>query len=346
MSNKKVESFCQNWCITLYHEDSTNTTIPLIEELPEFLDYFEYGVEKCPDTGRMHLQCNAKLKARSRVATVVNKFKKLGYKCGGKGVDPMKGSWEQATTYVKKGADYIGTWETDKIKHPSYGKGLVYHTFGNRPVDRSGERNDLKRIMKGAEKGMTEEEMVKSDFISNYQQLKVAQSFIGKYSPKRGLTKAPIVEVFYGVAGSGKSHDAITENPDAFVTNLNGDKWLENYGGQTCIIFEEFRGSYMPLTQLIRVTDKYELTAKVNYTTVRLMATKFVFTSAHHPKEWYPNCDGEKYDQLDGRISRIKYYGKPHPLSQRHKLRSKDHVCDEDESLNIPSKVEKWADFK
>lgn len=334
MEKKKFEAHCQNWCVTLFHPEADEKYIPLINELPDFLDFIEYGVEKCPTTQKLHLQCNIRCSVRSRAGTIVNKFKKLNnYKCGGDGVSPMKGTWEQASAYVKKGAGYIGLWEDDKATHPSYGKDLVYHKFGTLPKNKSGERNDLKRILKGAEQGMSVYEMIKSDFITSYQQLQIAKEFVNKYAPKAKFIERPNVEVHWGIANSGKSYAVRKENPNAFVCNLNGDKWLEGYNGESCIIFDDFRGSYLPFNTLLRIIDSYGLAAKVNFGSEQLKANKFVFTSSMHPEDWYPNLT-ESYDQLDGRISYIKWYNIEHPESTRHKRRPKGHVCDDRPELS------------
>ena len=47
------------------------------------------------------------------------------------------------------------------------------------------------------------------------------------------------VEIWWGVTGSGKSHAAYHDYPDAYRKTIPG-KWWEGYRGQTTVIFEEF----------------------------------------------------------------------------------------------------------
>jgi len=330
--SKINEAHCQNWCITLYNNDASSEVIPLINELPEFLEYLEYGVECCPSTGRPHLQCNARLKVRGRVTTIVNKFKKLGYKCGGKGVDSMKGSWDEATAYVKKGMGYIGDWATDKTKHISYGDNLEYYEFGTRPINKSGSRTDLKNILLKAKAGLNVEDMIMKEEVTSYQQYKFASDMCSKYAPKRHKDIPIRVEVYHGGPNTGKSYIARKKYPGAFITNLNGDKWLEGYEGEEVIIFDDFRGCYIKFLDLLRIIDVYgDYKAKVNYKAIHILAHTFVFTSALHPRDWYPNM-AESYEQLDGRITYIKHMDVVRTDSHRHKIRAIDHLCDDEPS--------------
>ena len=67
-----------------------------------------------------------------------------------------------------------------------------------------------------------------------------------------------MVEVYWGVSGGGKSHKAMTENPDAYVLDrCDGTLFFDGYDGQKVLIIEEFDG-WINFEVLKRILDKWK----------------------------------------------------------------------------------------
>lgn len=112
-----------NWCFTLYQKD--------LKELPELkhhpdVQYCVYQTEKCPRTGRLHLQGFIQLKNRKRMTTVklIIGYDWVNLRPMAKGSSP-----EQAADYCKK----------QDSKHPG-----PSDEYGE--LRKAGQRTDLLRL--------------------------------------------------------------------------------------------------------------------------------------------------------------------------------------------------------
>lgn len=105
--------------------------------------------------------------------------------------------------------------------------------------------------------------------------------------------------VYYGPPGSGKSHRAYTENPDAY--SKDGSKWWDGYTGQTVVIWDDFAGT-IPFRDFLRWTDKYPQRVEVKGGSVALKHDKTFVTTNVLPINWYPNCD---YNCIKRRIHEL-----------------------------------------
>jgi len=96
---------------------------------------------------------------------------------------------------------------------------------------------------------------------------------------------------YWGAPGTGKSHTARTEYPDAFIKSQN--KWFDGYGGEKSMILDDLDklggdklGHYLKIW-----ADKYSCTGEVKGATVNLQHEAFVVTSNYHPSTLWPDDD-------------------------------------------------------
>nr|QTE03465.1 MAG: putative replication initiation protein [Ciconia boyciana CRESS-DNA-virus sp.] len=97
------------------------------------------------------------------------------------------------------------------------------------------------------------------------------------------------VEVYWGVTGSGKSHKAFFENPDAYRKAIPG-KWYDGYRGETTVVIEEFNPNEdkeMKLPELLKLLDKYPYQVEIKGTSCQMKANRFIITSNIDPATWY-----------------------------------------------------------
>lgn len=109
----------------------------------------------------------------------------------------------------------------------------------------------------------------------------------------------PIVKVFWGRTGAGKSHNALLEaqgdDPDLkdVYFKSGSNKWWDGYNGQTKVVIEEFDG-LIHITHLLKWFDKYPCQVEIKGAAVPLLGIKFWVTSNKSPEEWWDGVQGCK----------------------------------------------------
>lgn len=118
---------------------------------------------------------------------------------------------------------------------------------------------------------------------------------ISLYGKQRDPNVRPVVEIFWGAPGTGKSKAALDRYPNAYwlAISRSGTVWFDGYHGQLQIIVDEFNGE-MPYRYLLRLLDRYPLRVETKGGSVQLTTTHWIFTSNTYWTEWYRwlNDDG------------------------------------------------------
>lgn len=112
-------------------------------------------------------------------------------------------------------------------------------------------------------------------------------------APRRDPNETPVIQIFWGASGTGKTRKAIEENKDAYILTKardGKDVWWQGYTGQKVVIIDEFYG-WIKYDFLLRMLDRYPLEVEFKGGSVQLAATKFIFTSNKPWQDWYKNID-------------------------------------------------------
>jgi len=116
--------------------------------------------------------------------------------------------------------------------------------------------------------------------------------------------------VYVGPSGTGKSHRLRQEcppGPEWFW--MRKGKWWDGYQGQPGVVLDEFRDTWMPREDLLRLLDIGDLTVEKKGGMIRMMAIRFRFSTNVHPKAWYRGVQGKgpwEADPLRRRLRRIE----------------------------------------
>jgi hypothetical protein len=116
------------------------------------------------------------------------------------------------------------------------------------------------------------------------------------------------VEIWWGVTGSGKSHKAFHEYPEAYRKSIPG-KWFEGYKGEKVVVFEEFNPEEdreLRLPELLKILDKYPYQVEIKGASCQLKANKFIFTTNIDPRKWY--AGHAQQPALARRIALVKVF--------------------------------------
>lgn len=169
-----------------------------------------------------------------------------------------------------------------------------------------GKRNDIVAVRDAVRDGMGIRTMINNELIGSLQQLRLAEKLLVYVEPKRKWV--PEVWVLWGAPGAGKTRRAYEIlGEDVYVKRGSTGKWWDGYDGEEDVLLDEFRGSQMPLTDLLGVLDRYEYRTEFKGGTRQLLARRIVITSPFHPEKWYEHAKGEPLGQLKRRITHIEH---------------------------------------
>jgi len=97
---------------------------------------------------------------------------------------------------------------------------------------------------------------------------------------------------FYGPSGTGKSHAARAEYPDAYFKQAQ-TKWWDGYQKEDNVIIEDFDKKHDYMVQHLKIwADKYWFPAEVKNGGIKARPKHIVVTSNYHPNEiWQTDGD-------------------------------------------------------
>lgn len=158
--------------------------------------------------------------------------------------------------------------------------------FGDRKAGGQGTRTDLLVLRDALKDQATDLDLLDDDntapqFFKYQQGLKAARSAYDLPAPRSDIK----VALFYGAPGTGKSHRAREEFPNAYWKD--NTKWWPGYAGQSEVIWDEFGGWSCPPSEYNKVFDKYPHYVEVKGGTVPLRADKFIIISNFTPYQWW-----------------------------------------------------------
>ncbi len=124
--------------------------------------------------------------------------------------------------------------------------------------------------------------------------------------------EAPLVRLFYGPSGTGKTREAVTTYGEASVYIKDPhQEWYCGYAHQPTLILDEFAGraSKTPLTLLLRILDLNKLNLPVKGAQVKMTSTTVIITTNIHPSNWYDYTGRPgQYLALQRRIHEVRYF--------------------------------------
>jgi len=127
-----------------------------------------------------------------------------------------------------------------------------------------------------------------------------------------------VTNIYWGVAGSGKTHRAKVEsgyftNPEDVYMKIPSTKFWDGYRGQKNVIIDEFEGQ-IALAHLKIWCDPSGTACQVECKggAVPLQATKFWITSNKDWRTWYPTMEGNDLEAMKRRFHCLQFEMKYH----------------------------------
>lgn len=280
---KKFRRFCFVW--NNYPEDYKTRLNDLKPR------YLIAGREVCPTTGTPHIQGYIEFKEQLRIAEFARKV--WAHTCtipGARGTGISK--FSPAESDQEKNINYCSKEDVDAYE------------IGERDITR-GVRSDLKAIKKLVEDGVAMKEICKN--AGSLNDVKFAEKYLSYCDKARSVKSQMNIVWIYGNTGTGKTFDAISKYPNAYVKGPNTLKWFDGYDGQTEMIIEEFRDCMVKFSELLAILQPVEYRVEYKGGSRQLRATTIIITTCFSPIEVYNGVE-EVRDQLYRRIDRLEFY--------------------------------------
>ena len=248
------------------------------------LAFFTPLQEMAPTTGKLHYQCYFEFTGKAQLSSLMKQFPQCFWSL-------RRGSAQQASDYCQK-------LET-RIEPPVIHGAMSIPSSTKKPFHEACDR-----IIAGTH---TAAQLARSDpyvFTVHRTGLHALQAAL---CPARSTP--PRVIVLYGMPDSGKTRlayeiaNSLYNNEDIFKYDSlggEGQEWWEGYGGQQCVIIDEFLARKFNWDRFLTVLDRYPTRVPVKGGSATFNSPLIIVTSNFPPCEWF---DGKDFSALRRRIT-------------------------------------------
>lgn len=229
------------------------------ERIKEIISEFDSVIYWCmsdeiaPEEQTPHTHIYIQFLNARRVTTILNKFPKIHYEI-------CRGTAQQNKDYVFK----EGKWLEDKKRGTRIDG--TQEEYGEVPIERQGQRNDLTDLYDMIKSGMTDYEIITTNqnYMLQIEKIQMVRKIILGESYKRKWRDLTVTYI-YGETGTGKSRHVIEKHGHENlyrVTDYN-HPW-DGYACQPVIVFEEFRSS-LTCADMLNYLDGYPVDLPCRY---------------------------------------------------------------------------------
>lgn len=243
--------------------------------------------------GTYHTHVYIAFASARKVSTIQNKFPFVHF-------EVCKGTSQQNRDYVAKS----GKWSND-VKQDTCVDG-TFEEFGEIPIERQGQRNDLTDLYDMIASGQTDYEIVSTNpnYMLHLEKIQQVRRVI--YGEKYRNTWRQInVEYIYGETGTGKSRTVLETHGYDNVYRITDYKhpW-DSYSCQPVIVFEEFRSS-LTCADMLNYLDGYPVELPSRYSNKIACFTKIYIISNIPIEEQYITVQRDSPETYKAFIRRI-----------------------------------------
>lgn len=282
----KKSALARKWIATIYRfndgrvvDETTRLDWNLLSEHVRFLTY---QVEKCPESGRLHLQCYMEIRKQVRRKRFLEIFDYKGY------CDPA---------YFPDGAAEYPHKEDSRIAGP--------WTHGVREK-KNGDRTDLEEVADLVKNGATLRDVAEKFPTTVIQYSRGIKELIYQLkSSPRDASRPPQVICIIGPPGTGKTSRIFSHYPAHEIWNGQFDNGFANgYENQRVVLFDDFDWQTVRFHHLLKLFDRYPITTNVKGHYLQWNPEIIVVTNNTPPDKWYAG-QGHNMMSLIRRFTKI-----------------------------------------
>jgi len=267
-----------NWCFTINNPtQGSEDNLTTMCEMSGNIKYMVYGRE-VGASGTPHLQGYLELKKKWRGATLKQHIGANAH------LELRKAKAHQAAEYCKKDGDYVEFGEVPATPKSASVK------------DRW--RNVLDKCREGDWAYMAKEEpylwlMQEKKLRSHYKCPSMVETLDNEW--------------IYGPTGTGKSRDARTRHPDAYIKDASSH-WWDGYNGEEVVIIEDLDKYHVKQGYYLKIwADHYSFPAQIKGGQMMIRPKKIIVTSNYHPRDIWQ--DATTVEPLERRFKLVHKEG-------------------------------------
>jgi len=281
-------SQAKSWTFTTFDYDEKSVdALKLKADSVELLCFQE---EKCPSTGRRHLQGFVRFNGNKRLAAV-----KTWLGDDAAHLEIAKGTPRANLDYCSKADSATGDF---RFQH------------GDFDLHVQGKRTDLDVVVERIRAGDSMEsinDQFPTQVIKFGRGIQLSRSLhLARLAPS---TFPRTVIVLYGRSGSGKSlwarQFAQANNLTVYSKNLtksSDTQWFDGYDGEACLILDDFTDQAVSFRELLIWTDIYKHRIQVKGAMSMAAWSHVIITSNICPNFWYESYVGAQREPLMRRL--------------------------------------------
>lgn len=284
--------------------------------------WFNYQLEVCPTTGKLHVQGYVEFYQPVRPKQVQKYLRERKCACF-----VRKGTREQCRDYcMKENTPWYDVNYPEWVKHGYRKEGTMSVSLGVYHQDR-GARNDVHMMTDKIKAGASEREVFQECPTTYIKMSTGVKRAIGLVSMDRKGQHIPNFNVYvlYGPSRCGKTRYALDKHgPDNVYEPIwNGTKWwFDGYSNERVILINEYSGKkdQASLACMQKLLDGfYCLVETKGGSLVHSFETVYI-TSNIHPKQWYKYWDMISDAEEQSLMERITHVINMAPKSPRKRL--------------------------
>lgn len=274
-----------DWCFTAFKIEDFNPQN--FVDYGHFL-YLGYQKEKCPDTGRLHLQGFAQFSRSVRGS----KVQELA---------------NDETLHIEPARDAKAARSYCIL--PSYkGKDKIVidgpYEFGEFKERKPGERTDLSDFTAAIDEGLPDWKL--KEMFPN--QMFKYQHMVSRYrtiqEPK--VRDPPKVIVITGETGIGKTRTVYDSHSPGDIFKMEPNYlWFDGYTGQKIVLFDEYECQFK-LTFLLQILDRYPVRVPIKGGFVDWVPEIIYITANISFTDWYLRSPQSQVSALRRRVTEIR----------------------------------------
>lgn len=300
----------RDFCITSFLKDGVDVDEACGEyeaKLKANTDFYQFQLEKAPDTGALHFQTFVQYENPRHWSTVTRMLDTLDC-CKHSHVAARRKSVESCLKYTSK--------EKSRVKGPFSGGEMDLR-------DKQGRRTDLDELRSLVDQGFSKAEILylkdldnKSAHLSKWLgDLVAARDEIRMGGTNRRNMSARFT---WGPTGAGKSSRLLDSgDPICRITNYTPGRMWDAYDPlkHRIVFFDEFN-EQIPLTDLLVLLDPWVPTLDCRYHNKPGLFERVEFASNVSPYEMYKEEPRERRRAWFRRLDEIEYLGKNHKVTK------------------------------